>query len=54
LYWRALAPNAVKDVDLDLLAQTPGTYESPATSAYLYYTAEAKAWAAPTKLEITR
>jgi hypothetical protein len=47
LYWRALAPHAVHDVDLKLLAAVPGTYEAPASSAYLYYTAEDKAWAAP-------
>jgi hypothetical protein len=51
-YWRALPPSAKKDVDLDLLAATPGTYEAPATSAYLYYTAEDKAWTAPVKVEV--
>ncbi|MGE5180816.1 MAG: MG2 domain-containing protein [Acidobacteriota bacterium] len=54
LYWRAMAPNAKKDLDLDLLAQTPGTYEAPATSAYLYYTAEDKAWTAPVKVTIEK
>jgi A-macroglobulin TED domain len=47
LYWRALPPKAVRDVDLKLLAAVPGTYEAPASSAYLYYTAEDKAWAPP-------
>jgi A-macroglobulin receptor len=54
LYWRALPPNAVKDVELDLLASVPGTYEAPATSAYLYYTAEDKAWAPPVQVTVTR
>lgn len=54
LYWRALAPSAKKDVDLDLLAQSPGVYEAPATSAYLYYTAEDKAWTAPLKVTVDR
>ena len=54
LYWRGLAPNAKKDLDIDLLAQTPGTYEAPATSAYLYYTAEDKAWTAPVKVSIEK
>jgi len=54
LYWRALAPAAKKDVDLDLLAAVPGTYEAPASSAYLYYTAEDKAWTAPVKVAIDR
>lgn len=52
LYWRALPPNAQKDVALDLLAVTPGDYEAPASSAYLYYTAEDKAWASPVKVAV--
>ncbi len=54
LYWRGLAPNAKKEIALDLLAQTPGAYEAPATSAYLYYTAEDKAWTPPVKVTIDR
>jgi hypothetical protein len=54
LYWGAMAPSSHKDLDLDLLAQTPGTFESPATSAYLYYTAEDKAWTSPTKVTIDK
>ncbi len=52
LYWRALAPSAKKDIDLDLIAATPGAYEAPATSAYLYYTAEDKTWVAPVKVTV--
>ncbi|HEY6179087.1 MAG TPA: hypothetical protein VIX73_31755, partial [Kofleriaceae bacterium] len=54
LYWRALAPSAKKDVELDLLAAVPGSYEAPASSAYLYYTAEDKAWAPSVKVSIDR
>jgi alpha-2-macroglobulin-like protein len=54
LYWRALAPSAKKAIALDLLAAVPGSYEAPATSAYLYYTAEHKAWAAPVKVAVDR
>ncbi|MBA3464492.1 MAG: carboxypeptidase regulatory-like domain-containing protein [Deltaproteobacteria bacterium] len=54
LYWRALPPNAKKDVDINLLAAVPGTYEGPASSTYLYYTAEDKAWARPVGLTIER
>ncbi len=54
LYWRALAPNAKKDVDIQLLSNVPGTYEAPATSAYLYYTAEDKAWTAPVSITIDK
>jgi hypothetical protein len=52
LYWRALPPSAKKDIALDLLAAVPGSYEAPATSAYLYYTAEDKAWAPSVKVEV--
>jgi len=54
LYWRALAPAAKKDIDLDLLATVPGSYEAPATSAYLYYTAEDKAWAPAVKVTVNQ
>jgi hypothetical protein len=54
LYWRALEPSAKKDIDLNLLAAVPGTYEAPASSAYLYYTAEDKAWTPPVAITIDR
>lgn len=52
LYWRALPPLAKKDVDINLLSAVPGTYEAPASSAYLYYTAEDKAWTKPVSITI--
>lgn len=54
LYWRALPPSAKKDVDINLLAAVPGTYEGPASSTYLYYTAEDKAWAKPVGITIDK
>jgi hypothetical protein len=54
VYWRGMAPNAKHDIELDLLAQTPGAYEAPASSAYLYYTSEDKAWSQPVKVDVTR
>ncbi len=54
LYWRAMAPSMKRDIDLDLIAATPGIYEAPATSAYLYYTAEDKTWIAPVKVTVDR
>ena len=54
LYWRALPPSAKKDVDLNLLAAVPGSYEAPASSAYLYYTAEDKAWTNPVAITIDK
>ncbi len=54
LYWRELPPSAKKDIPLQLLAAVPGAYEAPASSAYLYYTAEDKAWSPPATFEVTR
>jgi hypothetical protein len=54
LYWRALPPGAKKDVDINLLAAVPGTYEAPASSAYLYYTAEDKTWVKPVAITIAQ
>jgi hypothetical protein len=45
LYWRALKPNAVIDVPIQVVATIPGTYESPASRAYLFYNDEDKVWA---------
>lgn len=54
VYLRAMAPNARKTIDLDLMATLPGNYVAPATSAYLYYTDEDKTWAAPTTVTVTQ
>jgi hypothetical protein len=54
LYWRALAPNAVQQVALDLVATVPGSYSSPASSAYLYYTDESKDWEEGVEVRIER
>jgi alpha-2-macroglobulin-like protein len=54
LYWRELPPSAKKDIQIQLLAAVPGTYEAPASSAYLYYTAEDKAWSPPVTFEVER
>jgi len=43
-YFRELAPNARKLINLDLKADVPGEYTSPASCAYLYYTNELKDW----------
>eukprot|EP01062_Namystynia_karyoxenos_P074155 TRINITY_DN70_c0_g2_i2.p1 TRINITY_DN70_c0_g2~~TRINITY_DN70_c0_g2_i2.p1 ORF type:complete len:2243 (+),score=498.86 TRINITY_DN70_c0_g2_i2:81-6731(+) len=53
LYWRRLAPRQNVTLRLDALAAVPGRYEGAASSAYLYYTAERKAWAAPLAATIT-
>lgn len=52
-YYRALAPNAVKQINLDLKAELPGEYEAPASSAYLYYTNEHKDWVGLERVFVT-
>jgi len=44
IYYRCMAPSAVKQINLDLKAEIPGVYDAPASSAYLYYTNEFKSW----------
>lgn len=53
LYFRDLAPNASHEIPIDLVSLVPGTYEAPASSAYLYYTDDKKAWADPVRVVIT-
>ncbi len=53
LYFRELAPKAVRRIAIECLATIPGTYESPASSAYLYYTPEAKTWTRPVRATIS-
>lgn len=45
-YFRDLAPNEEKQINLDLKAEIPGEFDAPAACAYLYYTNENKVWAA--------
>ena len=52
LYFRAMAPHARKEIDLDLLARIPGAFTAPASRAYLYYTDEHKQWVPPVKVTI--
>ena len=52
LYYRALEPNARREVELELMAMVPGTYSAPASSAYLYYTDEHKTWVPSQGIEI--
>ncbi|MCW3078062.1 MAG: large extracellular alpha-helical protein [Bacteroidetes bacterium] len=54
VYYRGLAPKAVKEINLDLKAEMPGEYDTPASSAYLYYTNEFKTWSAVEKVTIKK
>jgi uncharacterized protein YfaS (alpha-2-macroglobulin family) len=53
-YFRELAPRALHQIHLDLKAEIPGTYQAPASTAYLYYTNEFKDWEAGEKVEVGR
>jgi uncharacterized protein YfaS (alpha-2-macroglobulin family) len=52
LYFRSLGPGAVRSVPLELMATVPGSYTSPASRAYLYYTNEHKHWVAPSTVTV--
>jgi alpha-2-macroglobulin-like protein len=52
LYFRDLKPGEEKVIPLDLVANVPGDYEAPASSAYLYYTDEHKVWVDPIRTAI--
>jgi hypothetical protein len=54
VYYRGMAPNAVKEINLDLKAEMPGVYDAPASSAYLYYTNEFKTWSGMDKVTIKK
>jgi len=51
-YYRDLAPNEQKQINLDLKAEITGEYEAPASSAYLYYTSENKTWVGLNKVYV--
>jgi hypothetical protein len=52
LYWRDMAPEQKHHLSLDLTARIPGRSSGPASRTYLYYTPQAKRWAAPVTIEV--
>ncbi len=54
VYFRSMAPNQKKVVNIELLAAVPGHYESPASTTYLYYTDEFRQFAEPTRVTVRR
>jgi hypothetical protein len=54
IYLRSMAPAAVKEIELDLLATVPGDFVGPASTAYLYYTDEHKHWAEPVRVSVVK
>jgi TonB-dependent SusC/RagA subfamily outer membrane receptor len=43
-YWRGMAAQEVRKINLDLKAEVPGSYQGKAGVSYLYYVAEDKYW----------
>ena len=54
LYFRQMKPREVRRVPIQLLAQVPGRYVGPPSSAYLYYTDEHRQYARPLAVDVTR
>ena len=44
VYYRQMAPGELREIILDLRAEIAGSYQSPASCTYLYYTNEFKHW----------
>jgi alpha-2-macroglobulin-like protein len=52
IYYKEMAGNEIKQVNLDLKADLPGTFQSSASCAYLYYANEHRHWVGGTKVKI--
>ncbi len=52
LYWDGIAKDEVHEVKLDLVAEVPGVFTAPASSAFPYYDDSYKAWADGAKIRI--
>jgi len=52
LYFRGLPPGARRVIPIDLVARVTGRYMGPASSAYLYYANDEKAWTAPVGVNV--
>lgn len=51
-YYRQMKPGEIREINLDLKADIPGTYQGAASCAYLYYTNEYKEWIKGEKIVI--
>lgn len=52
LYFRQMKPNEKRSVPIQLLAQVPGLYVAPPSSAYLYYTDEHRRYERPLAIDV--
>lgn len=53
-HFERMNPNEVRTINLDLKADIPGTYEAPASCAFLYYSHEHRNWDNPKQIEIVQ
>jgi hypothetical protein len=54
LYYRQMKPSESRQIALDLKTEMPGSYEAPASCAYLYYTNEHKHWVKAESVKVTK
>jgi len=54
IYYRQMKPSETKEINFDLKADIPGSFEGAASRAYLYYTNEYKSWNTGLKIEIEK
>jgi len=54
IYYRQMKPSEVRTLSLDLKAEISGTYDAPASCAYLYYTNELKTWTLTPTLNVSK
>lgn len=51
-HFEKLGPNETRQLALDLRAEVPGTFESPASQAFLYYENEQRVWSKPERVRV--
>ena len=51
-HFEQIAPGETRSLDLDLRADVAGSFESPASQAFLYYSNDQRVWSKPERLEI--
>jgi hypothetical protein len=52
LHFERLRANEIKTISFDLKADIPGTYEAPASTAFLYYEHQLRNWVSPQTIAI--
>ncbi len=51
-HFDGLQPNETRELNLDLRADISGTFDAPASQAFLYYSNDQRVWCKPEKLEV--